>query len=150
MVVAVVIAAATMATPPATIRNPEHALAGSHCATDAGPDRAANHTADRAANPVAFRRALLRAAHDALRMPDMGDREQGDSECRGRKMKLYGQTGGHCRCSDPPLHLNSFLLGRDCTDGAEICNADAAKKLRACGEFGTRRRCPKEKIAKQP
>src|SRR3979411_2229190 len=75
-VVAVVIAAATMATPPATIRNPEHALDGSHCATDAGPDRAANHTADRAANPVAFRRALLRAAHDALRMPDMGDCEQ--------------------------------------------------------------------------
>src|ERR1700704_1779203 len=117
MVAAVIIAAATMATPPATIRNPEHALDGSHCATDAGPDRAANHTADRAANPVAFRRALLRAAHDALRMPDMGDREQGESECRGRKMKLYGQTGGHCRCSDPRLHLNSFLLGRDAPTG---------------------------------
>jgi hypothetical protein len=97
-----------MATPPATIRNPEHALDGSHCATDAGPDRAANHTADRAANPVAFRRALLRAAHDALRMPDMGDCEQGESACRGRKMKLYRPTGGQCRCSDPRLHLNSF------------------------------------------
>src|SRR3981189_633884 len=117
MVVAVVIAAATMATPPATIRNPEHALDGSHYATDAGPDRAANHTADRAPHPLAFRRALWRAAHDALRMPDMGDREQGESECRSRKMKLYRQTGRHCRYFDPRLHLNSFLLGRDAPTG---------------------------------
>src|SRR4030081_3110852 len=97
MVVAVIIVAATMGTPPATIRNPEHALDGSHCATDAGPDRAANHTPDRAANQVDLRRALLRPPPDALRMPDMGNREQGESECRSRKMKLYRQTGRHCR-----------------------------------------------------
>jgi len=128
-----------MATPPATIRNSEHALDGSHCAADAGPNRTANHTADRAGNPVAFRRALLRAAHHALRMPDVGDREQGESECRSRKMKLYGQTCGHCGCSDLRLHLNSFCSAAIAPTAAKICNADAAKKLRACGEFGTGR-----------
>jgi hypothetical protein len=35
----------------------------------------------------------LRAAHDALRMTDVGDREQSEYQCRSRKMKLYGQTG---------------------------------------------------------
>jgi hypothetical protein len=44
-------------------------------------------------------------------MPDMGDREQSEYECRSRKMKLCGQTGGQRRCSDLRLHLmhlNSF------------------------------------------
>src|SRR5437879_2893622 len=117
MIVAVVIAAAAMAAPPATIRNSEHALDGSHGAADAGPDRTANHTADRAGNPVAFRRALLRAAHHALRMPDVGDREQGESECRSRKMKLYRQTCGHRRCSDLRLHLKSFCSAANAPTG---------------------------------
>src|ERR1700688_3145039 len=94
MVVAVVIAAATIASPIAAIGNSEHALDGPHRAADAGANRAADHPTHGAGNPVAFVRVLLRAAHDALRMPDMGNREQSEYQRRSRKMKLYGQTGG--------------------------------------------------------
>src|SRR5258705_7261428 len=91
--VGVVIAAATIATPIAAIRDSEHALDGAHRAADAGADRAANHPTHGAANPVAFVSTLLRAAHDALRMTDMGDREQREHQCRSREIKLYGQAG---------------------------------------------------------
>jgi hypothetical protein len=75
MMVAIVKAAATMAVPPAAIRNPEHALHGAHGTTDPGAYRAANRAADGSGNPVAFRGPLLRAPHDALRVPNLRDRE---------------------------------------------------------------------------
>jgi len=52
MVVAVVIAAATIAAPIAAIRNSEHALDGPHRAADAGANRAANHPTHGTGNPV--------------------------------------------------------------------------------------------------
>ena len=84
-IVAVVIAAAAIADGD---RNPEHALDGAHRAADAGADRATDHTADRTGDPVTFLRAFLRAAHDALRMPDMGHRQQRENDGRGRKIEF--------------------------------------------------------------
>jgi hypothetical protein len=81
--VAVVKAAATIMAP---IGNPEHAFNGSHRATDAGADRAANHAAHWTGGPVTFVCTLLRAAHDALRMPDLGDREQCKRDGRDTKI----------------------------------------------------------------
>ena len=85
-IVAIVIAAA----PIATVVDAEYALHGAHRAADAGPDCSADDTADRAGNPVSFVGAFPRAAHDALRVPDMRDREQckhhgsnGEMECCG-------------------------------------------------------------------
>src|ERR1700730_4533373 len=71
MVVAVVIAAAAIA----AIADPEHASDRAHGAADTGADCAADHTADRPGDPVAFPRALLGAAHDALGMPEPGKRQ---------------------------------------------------------------------------
>src|SRR6266702_4011455 len=115
--IAVVIAAAAVAAPPAAIRNPEHALDRAHCAADAGADRATNHTAHRAGDPASFVGTLLRPAHDALGMTDMGDREQCEHDCRSRKMEFYRQSGAQRRCSELCLHLEFLLLGRDCAEG---------------------------------
>src|SRR5258708_29556797 len=101
--VAVVKAAATIMTP---IGNPEHAFDGSHRAADAGADRAANHSAHRTGGPVTFVCALLRAAHDALRMPDLGDREQCERDGRDTKIQFCRGAGRQGKCRG--LHLNSF------------------------------------------
>ena len=69
-IVAIVVAAA--ATP---VVNPKHAIHGAYSTADAGTDRASDQPADRTGCPVTFRSSLARAAHDALRMADMGDRE---------------------------------------------------------------------------
>src|SRR6478736_6261942 len=110
--IAIVVAAAAVAAPPAAIRNPEHALDRPHRAADAGTNRAAN----RAGDPVAFIGPLLRAAHDTLGMTDMGDREQCQHDCRSRKMEFCRQAGGRRRCPDLCLHLEFLLLGRDWPD----------------------------------
>src|SRR4051794_7916410 len=107
MVVAVVIAAATMAAPVAAVWNPEHALHSSHRAADAGADRPANHTAHRAGNPVAFPGAFLRTAHDALRMRDLGNRKQRESDGGYCKIKPNGQADWQCRYHGLRRHLNS-------------------------------------------
>jgi hypothetical protein len=90
----------------AAIRNPEHAINGTHGAADAGADRAANHAAYRTGGPVALIRAFLRTADDALRMPELGDREQRQSDGRNGKTKPDGQTGGQSQCLDLRLHLD--------------------------------------------
>jgi hypothetical protein len=84
MVVAVVIAAAAIT----AIGDPEHTLDGAHRPADTGADRSANHTAHRAGNPVTFPGALLRAAHDALGMPELGDRQQRQND-RRRRQQFY-------------------------------------------------------------
>src|SRR5258708_26474690 len=106
MTVAVVIAAAAVAAPPATIRNSEHALDRTHRTTHTGPYSAADHTAHGAGNPVTFVRTFLRAAYNALRTPELGDCEQGKHDGRNRKIELDGQTGRQNRC----LGLNSHHL----------------------------------------
>ena len=109
MTVAVIVTAAVIA---AVIGNAEYAVHRADGAADAGSDRSANGAADRTGNPVAFIRALLRAAYDALRMPDMGDREQRERECRTRKIKPRGRTGWQRRCSDFGVFILfiSFLM----------------------------------------
>src|SRR5437870_9970672 len=112
--IAVEIAAAAVAAPPAAIRNPEHALDRTHRAADAGADRAANHTAHGAGDPASFVGTLLRPAHDTLGVTGIGNREQCE---HSRKIEFYRQTGGQPRCSDRCLHLEFLLLGRDCAEG---------------------------------
>ena len=92
MIVAVVKAAAAIAAP---IGNAEHAIHRADRAADTGSDRAADHTAYRTGGPVTFVGAFLRAAHDALGMPDMGDREQREGDGRDRqRWILAGKPAG--------------------------------------------------------
>src|ERR1700694_1154631 len=115
MIVPIVIAAAAIA----TIPDPEHAFDRSHRAADTGTDCAANHTTDGAGNPVTLAGAFLRAAHDALRMPELGNREQRENECRSRK-EFYRHSGRQARCHGPGLHVNSLVLGRDWPTGGNV------------------------------
>src|SRR5258708_7342503 len=78
----IVVAAAA---PVAAIWNPEHALDRPHGAADAGTHGAADHTTHRAGDPVTFVGALPGAAHDALGVPGMGDRQQREEDGGGRK-----------------------------------------------------------------
>ena len=71
-IVTVVIAAAAVA----AVRDAEHALHGPHRAADTGSDRPADHTTDRSGDPVALVGTFLRAAHDALGVPDMGKQDR--------------------------------------------------------------------------
>ncbi len=80
MIVAIVEAAAAIA----AIRNSEYAIHGAHRTPNAGTDRSANKPAHRTGGPVALVRALLRAAHNTLRMPELGDRQQCKSQRRTR------------------------------------------------------------------
>ena len=52
--VAIVVAAAAVATPIAPIRDAEHPFDAANHATDTCADRAANRTTDRAGRPIAF------------------------------------------------------------------------------------------------
>jgi hypothetical protein len=130
VIVAIVIAAAAIA----TIRNPEHALDGAHRAADAGADRAAHHAAHRAGDPVAFPGALLGAAHDALRMPDLGDSEQCENDGRNCKIELHGQTGWQRRCRG--LHLNSFWRPQQAGRARESVTPMRPKGCAAVGNSG--------------
>jgi hypothetical protein len=71
MIIAVVITAAAIRGPIAAIRYPQYAVDGSNSATDTGANSCTNRTAYGAGDPVAFVRPLLRATHDALRVPDL-------------------------------------------------------------------------------
>src|SRR5712664_3554037 len=131
-IAAIVIAAAAIA----AIVNPEHALDGAHRPTDAGSNRAADHTAYGAGDPVAFPGAFLRAANDTLRMPDMGNRQQCEHDGRDTKIEFCGKADRKHRCIDPDLlHLNSSCSAIPGRRGT--CNADSAKRLRVCGKFRT-------------
>lgn len=82
--------------------DPEDAIDGTYRAADTGADRAANdgaHRACRAATlALALLSAALHAADDALRMPGMGHREQGENERCGCKRELDAQAGCRHRC----------------------------------------------------
>src|SRR3978361_544319 len=80
-----VIKAAAAAT--AAVGNSEYASHRAHRAADAGTNRAADQTAHRPGNPVAFARAILRAANDALGISGVGDCEQSQSHGRSRQEK---------------------------------------------------------------
>ena len=136
---AIVTIVETTAVTIAAIRNPEYAIHGADRTANAGTDRAANHPADRTGGPVAFVSAFLRAAHDALRMSDMGHRQQREGEGSSCEVKPCGGTGRQRHCPELRFHLNSLKAGRDGAGGAGICNAGAAKRLRGRDEFTTSR-----------
>ncbi len=73
-IVTIVEAAAAM--PPVMPWQSEHAIHGAHRAANAGADRATHDGADRTCGAVAFTRAFLRTANNALRMAGMRDRRQ--------------------------------------------------------------------------
>ncbi len=85
--VAIVKAAAAIA----AIGNPEYAVHRAHRAANTGADRATNQPAHRTGRPVAFISALLRTAHNALGVTDMGRREQCERECRPREKPSGGR-----------------------------------------------------------
>src|SRR5579871_18321 len=66
----------------------EHAIDCADSAANTCPDDFANHTADWACHPVTFVSTLLRPANNALRVADLGNRQQRESERRARKIKL--------------------------------------------------------------
>ena len=116
--VAIVEAAATMPIV-AVIGDSKHAIYGPNRSADTGPHRAANHATHWTGNPIAFRSTLPRAANDALRMPELGNREQRENECRRRK-EFYRHSGRQARCHGPGLHVNSLVLGRDWPTGGNV------------------------------
>src|SRR2546421_1802960 len=108
MAVAVVVAAAAIA----SLRNPEHTPDRAHGAADAGSDRPTNYATDRAGDPVTLVRAFLRAAHDALGVADMRDRQQREDEGRSREPKPDLQSRGQRRRLNLGfVHLNSLKIG---------------------------------------
>jgi hypothetical protein len=126
--VAIVEAAAMM--PIVTvIGDSKHAIYGPNRTADAGTDRAAYHGAHRARRTAALARALLRSANDSLRMSELRDRQQCNSDCRRRKVKFRRPTGRQSCCLDlDDLHLDSlYLIG-----AAGLFNAEATEKLRSC------------------
>src|SRR6202035_2409233 len=97
-------------------RNPEYAIDRTHRSADAGADRAANHAAYRTGSPIAFIRALLRTAHDALGVPDMGDHQQCERERRARQMERPRRAGRQRRRRDlrlVHLVLSIAVAGRE-------------------------------------
>jgi hypothetical protein len=72
--------------------NSEHAIYRAHRTADTRADRASDDGADRTGRTSALARAFLGATDDALRMPEMGDRQQGQSDRRSRQVKLEGKA----------------------------------------------------------
>jgi hypothetical protein len=109
-IVAIVKAAASM--PPAMRPNSEHAIDRAHRTADTRADRTADDGTDRTGRTGALARTSLGTADDALRVPDMGDRQQGESQCRRRKQGLCRRTGRRTgwqrHCPDLRVHLDSL------------------------------------------
>jgi hypothetical protein len=111
------------------IGNPEHAVDCADRASNTGTDRAANYRADRTRRATAFAGAFVRAADNALCMPELGHREQCEHNRRDGKIEFHRQTGRRHRRPDSGLvHLDSSICGSD-RAGAGFCNADVTKKL---------------------
>jgi hypothetical protein len=72
----------------------EHALDCAHGTADAGANRASDHPADGACDPVAFGRALLGAADDALGVADMGHGDERQRQGEKRNMNGSSQPAG--------------------------------------------------------
>ena len=94
MTCAIVIPAAAIAAPVATIGNPEHALDRAHGATDAGADCAADHAPYRACDPVAFIRSFLGATDDALGVPAWGIASSASTMAAAASPKRTGKPAG--------------------------------------------------------
>jgi hypothetical protein len=128
MAVAIIIAVAAMAAPPAMVGDPEHALDRAHGTADAGTNGAADHPADRAGNPVAFCGALVRTTHDALGVADTGRSDQRQDEGGGRKQEPQRKAGSkRCRLNLGFVHLDSLNF-------ATILPS-AGKLKRRCGQM---------------
>ncbi len=63
----------------------EHAPDGAHRSANAGADRATYHFADRACRPATLIRPLVRAAHDALSVGDVGNGQPRESDAGSGK-----------------------------------------------------------------
>ena len=72
--------------------NPEHAIHRADCTTHTRADRTSDDRADRTGSAPALAGTFLRAADNALRMPEMGYRQQGQCDRGGCQMKLVGKA----------------------------------------------------------
>ncbi len=80
------------------IGNAKHAIDRAHRAADSGTDRAADDATDRTRHAIAFIRAFLRAAHDTLGVPDMGNGKHRKRKRRSRKIEPSRRKVRQCRC----------------------------------------------------
>ena len=96
----------------AAIRNAEHTLDAADRTTDAGANRATDHTTDRTGSTIAFVRTLISAAlhtsDDALPVCQMRNRKEGQRRrrcrCRCRELQPDGSFDRQCFGSDLHLH----------------------------------------------
>jgi hypothetical protein len=88
--------------------NSEHAIHRAHRTADTRANRTADDGTDRTGRPAALARTLLGTANDALRVPDMGDRQHGESQCRRRKQGFCRRTSWQRHCPDLRVHLDSL------------------------------------------
>lgn len=76
----------------ATVRNAEYALDCTNGATDTGTDDAPDSAAHGTGNAVTFMGAFLGAAHDALGMTGLRQRQQREQDGGGCKQQADGQV----------------------------------------------------------
>jgi hypothetical protein len=74
------------------LRNSEHAIYRAHRTADTRADRTSDDGADRTGGTSTLARTLLGATDDALCMPEMGNRQRRQSDCRSRKVKPDGKA----------------------------------------------------------
>jgi hypothetical protein len=142
-IVTVVEAAAAM--PPVMPGQSEHPIHGAYRAANTGADRATHDGTDRTCGAVAFTRAFLRTANNALRMAGMGDRrQQSQRDGRRREAEVQGKTRRWRQRRSPALrgsaldhiHLNSpFAVAPPGV--SHIDNTNRAKRLRRHNDITT-------------
>ncbi|MDA9427245.1 hypothetical protein XH97_34795 [Bradyrhizobium sp. CCBAU 53380] len=94
-VIPVIISAAAVAV--VTVGNAEHAFHRTDRATDTGSHDASDRAAHRTGDPVAFMRAFLSAAHDALGVASLRQGEQRKKDgcgCEQQADRQAGRQGG--------------------------------------------------------
>lgn len=75
------------------VGNTERPLDRADCAADACPDHATDCTAHGTPNPITLIGPLPGAAHDALGVTRLGQRQQREQETGGCEQQADGQTG---------------------------------------------------------
>ena len=106
VMIPVIIPAAAVAV--MTVGNAEHALDGANGAADTGTDDAANCAAYGTCDPVAFIRAFLGSAHDALGVTGLRQRQQREQDGGGCEQQPEGQTDRQgCGGDTSFVHLQS-------------------------------------------
>jgi hypothetical protein len=104
-VIAVIVTTAMTVT---MVGNAEHTLDRTNGPADTGTDNTSDRTAHRPGDPVAFIRALLGAAHDALGMAGLRQQHQSEEDGSGCEQQADGQTGRQLRGGDTSfIHLQS-------------------------------------------